>query len=156
MSKQKGNIMANSNQNIETPRNFLYAVEKHFNIRFKWDLACVVTNAKCLPWCDDNLKVDWPLGWCWLNPPFGKLQPWVDKCVAEYQRNVKIVSIWPLSGDLNMVDVWKHAQVNIVHGRIWPEVRGCMLCVWDNSVRADKTVHGLKWQKKEGKLVKAW
>jgi len=99
---------------------------------------------------DDSLSTDWPLdGWCWLNPPFRNVGSWAEKCKEQSDKGVKIISIWPISGDLNSIVVWTNSRVNVIHGRIWPEVRACNLCEWGES-----GVTGLRWNKKE--LIKLW
>jgi phage N-6-adenine-methyltransferase len=147
-----------STQNTETPNEFIGAVERMLRINFLYDLAASSENAKCERFYDesmDALKIVWPTdGWCFLNPPFNDLTPWVEKCVEQVERGVRIVSIWPLSSDFNMVPAWQYADVIIVHGRIWPLVRGCMLCVWSDNRRGDVTC--VKWDRKAGTLRQVW
>jgi hypothetical protein len=145
--------MANSNQEIVTPMPFIMAVENLFNIKFKYDMAATEENRRCDNYFTESLLIDWPVdGWCWLNPPFRKLTKFVKKCKEQKDRDSKIVTIWPLSGDLNQIITWKEASVNIIHGRIWPEVRGCMLCKWEWGVYDE--IGGLRWTGK--KLIKIW
>ena len=124
--------MAGGNQNISTPWEFVKAVEEYKGIKFLYDMAASGPIDKKAPlyyteW-DDSLSIDWPLdGWCWLNPTFRNLTKWVNKCAEQKELGCKIVSVWPLSGDLNQVPTYLEAGVDIIHGRIWPEVRGCML-----------------------------
>jgi hypothetical protein len=148
--------MANSNQDIETPDVFVRAVEAYLGIAFAYDIACTEGNKKApigFTQEQDSLRRDWPTdGWIWNNPPFKNLTSWVRKCKQQMDRSCRIVSIWPLSGDQNQILTWTNAKVYVVHGRIWPEVRGCMLCLW----QADKTVNsvGLRWDKKT--LTQIW
>ena len=146
----------NSNQSVATPQIFVDEVARLFNIMFAYDMAASRENAKCIGYfieADNSLKMDWPLGdWLWLNPPFKRLGLWVDKCIEQKARGCKIVSIWPLSGDLNQIDVWVNCDVSIIHGRIWPEVRGVMLCRWD--AKLPPAIRGLRWDKKN--LVHSW
>lgn len=146
----------NSNQNIETPTSFFEAVEHLFNVQFKYDLAASAENTKCENFFteqNNSLSFAWPLdGWCWLNPPFRKLSKFIPKCVTERKKGVRIISIWPLSGDLNQIPTWTNSDVYIIHGRVWPEVRGLMLCVWNK--KSIGKVSGLRWNKKE--LSKLW
>ena len=147
--------MANSNQNIETPDAFVRAVEAFYGIKFKYDMAGTEENKKAptvFTEAQDSLSIDWPTdGWCWLNPPFRNVGKWVQKCLEQTRRECKIVSVWPLSGDLNQIDTWKYADVTVVHGRVWPEVRGVMLCMWSSWYTGAK-VYGLRWDKKSLKL----
>ena len=145
-----------SNQNVATPWAFVHEVERLFNIKFKYDMAADESNAKAS--CifteeEDSLSRDWPTdGWCWLNPPFVNLTKWIDKVLEQNRRGVKIMSVWPLSGDLNQINVWKQSNVNIVHGRLWPQVRGLMLCEWAN-IR-NPSISGLRWNGKD--LTREW
>jgi phage N-6-adenine-methyltransferase len=146
----------NSSQDTATPMEFINAVEEYYNISFKYDMAANSDNTKCQRYFtkeDNSLAIDWPTdGWCWLNPPFRNLTNWINKCHYEKERGVKIVSIWPLSGDINQIITWKNASVNIVHGRLWPTVRGLMLCKWDNS--HIRNINGVIWNKV--KLFDVW
>lgn len=146
-----------STQNTETPWPFIRAVEKYFDIRFAYDMAADDGNRKApkhYDGRDNSLAMDWPLdGWLWLNPPYRNLTAWTRKCVEQYRRGCKIISIWPLSGDLNQVDVWRSARVYVIHGRIWPLVRGCMLSVWSLDTLI-KNPTGLRWDGE--KLSKEW
>lgn len=150
-----GRKVANSNQTVETPWSFVKAVEKHFGIEFEYDMACSSENRKAPYFITedmDSLSIDWPLdGWLWLNPPFRHVGAWAKKCLEQMERGCKIVSIWPLSYDNNMIETWGKACVSKVNGRIWPEVRTCQLGLWDksNSVWSN----GLHWDRKVGTLT---
>lgn len=143
-------------QDVETPDAFFKAVEDYFKITFDHDMAADIFNAKTNSFFteeDDALNMDWPRNcWLWLNPPFANLTKWVAKCYWESSNGSRIVSIWPLSGDKNQLPTWTNASVYIIHGRIWPKVRGCMLCVWDKEEY--KVIAGLSWDKK--KLTEYW
>ena len=141
-----------SNQDISTPPIFIKGVEELFKLRFKYDMAANEENTKCETWFSDSLERDWPTdGWCWLNPPFQKTTQFVKKCKEQMDRGCNIVSIWPLSGDLNQIITWKSTLVNVIHGRVWSLVRGCMLCKWDGMGRG---VQGLRWDGE--RLTKEW
>jgi phage N-6-adenine-methyltransferase len=148
--------MSNSNQNIATPQIFVNAVASYFNIKFKYDMAASQENTKCEKFFtekDNSLAIDWPTnGWCWLNPPFKHLTKWINKCNEQKNRGCKIFSIWHLSGDSNQIVTWSNASIYIIHGRIWPEVRGIMLCEWNNNKR--QNVQGFIWNKT--KLSMEW
>ncbi len=142
-----------SNQNVETPIEFVRAVEKYCDITFKYDMAASLDNKKAPNFWDisaDSLSISWPTnGWCWLNPPFRNLTKWVEKCDEESKKGAKIISIWPLSGDKNQIKTWKNAKVYVIHGRVWKEVRGCMLCVWTKrNSQLDPQIKGLSWDSK--------
>lgn len=140
-------------QNTETPDILVRALEDFLGINFKYDMAGDEQNKKApIVFTEEHnsLRRDWPMdGWCFLNPPFAKLTLWVKKCKEQSARGVPIVSIWPLSGDLNQVDTWMGSRVHIIHRRIWKGVRGCMVCVWGAS-----GIIGLMWDGK--KLTEIW
>jgi phage N-6-adenine-methyltransferase len=149
------------NQSIETPQSFFEAVEEYFNISFKYDMAASEENAKCLRYYtkeQDALNSTWPDGgWCWLNPPFNNLTSWVKKCYQqskEGNNQAQIISIWPLSSDINQLLAWQQASIYIIHGRVWPNVRSCMLCKWDRFSKP--TIEGLIWYKKDKTLTRWW
>lgn len=152
----KYDINKNSNQEMATPPEFVRAVEKYFKIKFKYDMAATPDNTKCKNYftaTDDSLKFDWPLdGWCWLNPPFRNLTAWIKKCKEQKDRGCKTITVWPLSGDKNQVVTWASADIYIIHGRIWPHVRGIMLCKWTKN--KPRIVSGLIWN--GVKLIKKW
>ena len=149
-------MMGKSNQDIATPMNFIREIEIFFKIKFKYDMAANHDNNRVEYYFteqDNSLEMDWPLdGWCWLNPPFRKLSQFIPKCKEQKDRGCRIVTIWPLSGDFNQIPTWKESFVSIIHGRIWPEVRGVMLCQWD--LDTIKGVRGLRWDKKQ--LTYCW
>lgn len=88
-----------SQQNAQTPRSFIEAVEKKFGVRFVFDLAC--TTRDCIITQSNENKVrtgfhfdlgvdalqeDWSLipykdgEAAWLNPPWRNIKPWAAKC----------------------------------------------------------------------------
>lgn len=146
-----------SNQNVPTPWPFVMAVEKFFNIKFEYDLAASEENKKAplfFSEAQDSLTIDWPRkSWCWLNPPYRNLTKWINKCV-ESRNKSNIITLWPLSGDKNMIPVFENADVYIISGRIFPQVRSCMLCVW-NSLSMDE-ISCLNWDKKLEELTFLW
>jgi hypothetical protein len=145
-------------QNLATPWPFVRAVESVFGLQFTYDMAAEESTAKAPVWFGpewDSLSHDWPTDgcWCWLNPTFWNLGRWVAKCSEQAMRGARIVSIWPLSGDVNMVEAWQGADVYVIHGRIWPNVRGLMLCVWGRKTSPRRVV-GLAWG--NGRLTEKW
>ena len=78
-----------SRQDYGTPPDLLAAVRERLCIvDFRCDLAADSTNRVCVPYIteeQDSLVTDWPEtkgGWCWLNPPYKDIEPWVAKAVA--------------------------------------------------------------------------
>lgn len=142
-------------QDIATPWKFFRAVEDYLGITFKYDMAASGYNTKCANYSSDSLYVDWPLdGWCWVNPPFSMQSKFIPKFLKEKDRGVKIVSLYPLSGDSNQLTSWLHSSVHIIEGRIWNVVRGCMLCVWDSN-NITPNIKGIAWDKSY-KLKQTW
>ena len=94
-----------SAQDYATPRAFIAAVESEFG-PLHHDLACTRGNVRCLtgyyypefdsltqPWAKDH-----PTGNLWLNPPFGNIAPWAEKCALEgRKRRGKIILLTPAS-----------------------------------------------------------
>lgn len=90
---------------------------------FNWDLAASDTNTVA-PWHftseQDALSQDWDecAGWCWLNPPYADIAPWVKKA-SECQES-RIAMLVPASVGANW---WKEhvdgkAHVLLLNGRI--------------------------------------
>lgn len=130
-----------SNQEVPTPREFLDAVEKRFG-KLGWDLAATPENSvtgprRCFTLLEDSLSdlCNWdsrPLGITWLNPPFAKIRPWVEKAS-------KIRGIWG-QGPLVLLPaavctdwfntyVRNYAKVYELFPRVFKtEIRDCILC----------------------------
>lgn len=90
----------NSKQAVRTPPEFLAAVQRRFG-RITFDLAATPKNAVCESYFtkrQDSLRRPWPVGLNWLNPPFDRIDPWVEKAALESQRrNVRIIILVPAS-----------------------------------------------------------
>jgi len=95
-----------SKQDYGTPQAFIDACVVRFGA-FACDLACTTGNAKAgwgyyfdegvnslaQPWAEDR-----PDGVLWLNPPFGDIDPWAEKCAAESaKRHGLILMLTPAS-----------------------------------------------------------
>jgi phage N-6-adenine-methyltransferase len=152
--------MTENTQNKATPWPFFHAVQDYFGIEFVCDMAATEDNTKCEHWVPpevDALSCIWQTkGWLWLNPPFHNLTKWIQKVKEQKDRGCRIVTLWPLSGDRNQIVTWQESQVNVIHGRIWPEVRGCMLCRWDAdpTIVSGSYVGGITWNGE--KLERVW
>lgn len=80
-----------SNQAYATPPNFIRACETIFGRRVVWDLAASAANAKADRFYDEEMnslvqpwhQISAPGGMLWLNPPFGNIAPWAEKCAVE-------------------------------------------------------------------------
>ena len=83
-------------QEVQTPREFLDAVERRFGV-LTWDLAADETNHVTKDWSGpgsevqvDSLAGAWwalPPGFKWLNPPYGNIAPWAEKCANDAHCN---------------------------------------------------------------------
>lgn len=115
-----------SKQDYQTPLLFLEKVRERLHIdNFCIDLAASHLNSVA-PFCytieDDSLAQDWFKwsGWCWLNPPFSKMSPWVAKAVFQAEMGAKIAMLVPASTGSNW---WAHyvhdrAHVLLLNGRL--------------------------------------
>lgn len=83
-----------SKQDYGTPRAFIDACEVRFGV-LRFDLACTTENCKAPAgyYFDEGVDAlkqewakDWPEGNLWLNPPFGDIDPWAEKCAYESER----------------------------------------------------------------------
>ena len=98
-----------SRQDFGTPAAFIGAVERRFG-HLEWDLAAHAENTKCgdryfgpgSTHHVDAFRVSWagyvPYGTLWLNPEFGNIEPWAEKCAAEApMRHGLILMLTPAS-----------------------------------------------------------
>ena len=116
-----------SRQDYPTPPEFIEAVEKRWG-PISFDLAATKSNAKALRFFspkENSLEQAWPVkGINWLNPPYGKIQPWAKKCSDWVRENPdassRILFLVPASVGSNWFwsDVWPSAIVHSIHPRI--------------------------------------
>ena len=93
-----------SKQDYGTPWEFIHAVEDRFGPIVR-DLAAHDRNAKAPLFyseATDSLAQSWathhPTGNLWLNPPFGDIAPWAEKCALESSmRHGFILMLTPAS-----------------------------------------------------------
>lgn len=133
MSKMPAQRPGQSEQSVGTPPEFIKSVQRLLDDSFEWDLAADANNTVVKDdWYDgskrfyseqdDSLKQDWHkiAGWGWCNPPFEKLEPWVQKAYEESRKGAKVAMLVPASvGTLwwnHYVD--KKAHVLFVRPRI--------------------------------------
>src|SRR5262245_7788901 len=80
-----------SRQDYATPANFIRAIQCRLGIEaFTFDFAADTSNAKAAQFwtvLDDALRQSaaaWAArsrdGWAWLNPPFGLIEPFAQRC----------------------------------------------------------------------------
>src|SRR5678816_3104738 len=100
MPKQKPGA---SKQDYGTPWWLIRAIEKQLGRKFDVDLAASPENMKaveCLTKKHDSLNYPWAETFddklCWLNPPFARIAPWVEKAYEETREShLKIVMLVP-------------------------------------------------------------
>lgn len=94
----------------QTPRWLFEAINAEFN--FCLDAAALPTTALCEKYITpdiDSLKVSWgdfisPLirsPFAWLNPPYSKIGPWIDKCLKEKECGIGSVVLIPEDSSAN-------------------------------------------------------
>lgn len=125
MPKQKP---GKSKQDYGTPKIFLDAVRKRLKIKdFGIDLAASMDNRVVPAHFDegqDSLKMDWATHldgeWGWLNPPFGKISPWVEKAAKESMNGAQIAMLVPASVGANWWATWvePYAYQVFLNGRV--------------------------------------
>lgn len=118
--KKTGPSMARgtSKQDYATPPDFMEAVKKRFG-HIIFDLAASPENTKHCHYyteADNALVQDWhqihlnridsDSGFLFLNPPFGDIDPWAEKCASEMKLGARILFLVPASVD--SVWYWKH------------------------------------------------
>lgn len=138
-----------SKQDYSTPADFIDAVKKRLRIHdFGWDLAADELNTKSSygyfneaqnaivqDWHNLNFMLD--SGWCWLNPPFAHIEPWVKKAWEESQKGAYIAMLIPAGVGANWWRDWVHdkAHVLLLNGRlsfdgIAPYPKDCALLLY--------------------------
>jgi len=92
---------------------------------------------------DDALTCEWPdvAGWCWLNPPFGHIEPWVKRAAhaqVASPRPTAVLVLLPAAVGSNWfarwVDGWAQ-RVLFLNGRLafmpekptWLYPKDCLL-----------------------------
>jgi phage N-6-adenine-methyltransferase len=86
-----------------TPWNIVQPLADEFaNGEFDLDPCCTPESAKGRVYytiADDGLSLPWN-GTVWLNPPYSKIQPWIEKSLAEIQAgNARlVVAMLPVLG----------------------------------------------------------
>jgi phage N-6-adenine-methyltransferase len=131
-----------SKQDYSTPRSFLDAVERRFG-PVEIDLAAHAHNAVVTAYFNpeiDSLRQDWSelRGVCWLNPPFGRIGPWAEKCAnTPVDSDRKILFLVPASVGANWYrdHVHDRALVVFLNGRLSFDGRNafpkdCLLAIY--------------------------
>jgi len=126
MPKQKPGL---SKQDYQTPPELLEAVKNRLRIPyFECDLAASSDNAVaplCYTESDNALLPEniWKFGghkWCWLNPPYANIRPWVKKAAGESFNGANIVMLVPASVGANWWREWvePYAYQVFLNGRL--------------------------------------
>jgi site-specific DNA-methyltransferase (adenine-specific) len=88
-----------SDQTIGTPRDLFDILDREFH--FDLDPCSTDENAKCqnhYTECDNGLLQHWS-GSVFVNPPYGDIDPWVDKALTEISHCQLIVFLLPSRTD---------------------------------------------------------
>ena len=116
-----------SRQDYGTPPELLEAVKKRLHIReFAIDLAASYENSVASQFYheqDSALEEDngWVFnGWCWLNPPYSNIAPWVEKAAKEAQHGTQIAVLIPASVGANWWRDWvePYSYQSFLNGRL--------------------------------------
>ena len=107
-----------SKQDYQTPWEFIRAVESRFG-KFEWDLAADDQNHKAPKYFTEktnSLSHPWAMisGNCWLNPPFGVIGPWAEKCAKEARLGAKIFLLTPASVGSNWFAEHVHGKALVL------------------------------------------
>lgn len=93
----------NTSDERETPKDFFNKLNRVYN--FTLDPCATDFNAKCKKYytkLDNGLKQDWGKNNVWVNPPYSKIDLWLEKIVEEklkYEDKINIVLLMPARTD---------------------------------------------------------
>lgn len=114
-----------SEQVVETPDEFMFALDNRLASHFDWDLAASEENTKCDQFYteeDNALTKGWSAlpGWLWCNPPYGDIEPWVRKAWEESREGAYIAMLVPASVGSNWWASWvnRKAYITYLNGRL--------------------------------------
>lgn len=113
-----------SEQDVETPAELMEAIVRAFSVR-EWscDLAATASNSKATMHLgpgslisEDALKSPWPMGDCWLNPPYSDIEPWAKRCAEERSndRAGRIFILTPASTGADWFTRWVLNRAHVV------------------------------------------
>lgn len=112
-----------SSDHWETPNSVVRALEEEFG-RFDLDPCCREETAKASCFfteADDGLEREW-FGRVWLNPPYSKPGPWLEKALRETEagRARLVVALLPVRTDTQWFHslVKNRAEIRFIQGRI--------------------------------------
>jgi phage N-6-adenine-methyltransferase len=150
-----------SKQDYGTPLGLIDAVEARFGA-LEVDLAATRENAIASIFvtpADDSLSLDWVERFggkhCWLNPPFGNIAPWAEKCVDFSRRSPsgRIYLLTPASVGSNWYanHVDGKAYVIALQGRLTfvgettPYPKDCILSLFGSRIHGNEV---WKWNER--------
>jgi len=140
-----------SRQDYATPPAFVRAVEQMLGIEhFDVDLAasrentvapCYFTEADdalARDWIKDSLPASVPR-FGWLNPPYSRIKPWVEKCDEEAERGLRIAALLPAAVGASWCARHVHGKAFVLFlrprlvfvGETAPYPKDLMLCLYD-------------------------
>jgi len=135
-----------SKQDYGTPPEFIAAVKTYLGIEdFDIDLAASPENAITSRYYterDNALVQPWKVGsgWNWLNPPYGRIEPWVKRAYEQmYDCGASTLVLVPAGVGSNWWRDWvdRKAFVLLLNGRLTfkgetaPYPKDCALLVYD-------------------------
>ena len=92
---------------------------------FEVDLAARADNTKCDYYYDEeinSLSVDWYKEFSkgWLNPPFSKMDPWIEKIILEAKKGFNTTMIMEIpNGEARMSSIFEYAtEFVFIIGRV--------------------------------------
>lgn len=118
-----------SEQEVRTPAEFIDAVERRFG-RIRFDLAANASNAIRPAFFgpgstigEDALAHPWDQmgGVLWLNPPFGNIPPFAEKCAKEGPLGARVKMLVPAAVSTNWWAKSVHGQALVLFLR--PRIR---------------------------------
>jgi len=103
-------------QSWRTPRWLFDQLNAEF--RFALDAAASPDNALCRRYyteADDALTQPWAPWSCYVNPPYAKLYPWVQKAYDESRKGATVVMLLPASTGSKWFHeyVWNKPKVEV-------------------------------------------
>lgn len=108
----------------ETPPEEVKKIEARLGITFDLDPCCRPETAKAPKYytkVDNGLAQPWA-GWVWVNPPYSEPKKWIEKAIAETQRDPSchVVMLLPAAVDTGWFHdlVVPNADVQFIRGRI--------------------------------------
>ena len=146
-----------SKQDVETPQDFLDAVERRFG-KLTFDVACTRENRKAPDFSTESEPKLWPgNGVLWCNPPYSDMRTWARLCWQWGASGVdgKLLLLCPASistdwaAEYVVNKCWIYAlrpRLTFV-GHEDPYPKDLMLCVFGSGV--DAGIESWRWREKK-------